>query len=135
VKVILLLSFWYEVDIIRISKQQQVIINLDAYQDQVFTGKVTKIYPKKDERNQTFKVEATFDTPPKTLYPGLSGEANIIIAKKENVLTIPKNYINNDNKVKTENGFVQVVIGLQNLEFVEILSGITKETYIYKLEQ
>jgi len=124
-----------EVDIIRISKQQQVIINLDAYQDQVFTGKVTKIYPKKDERNQTFKVEATFDTPPKTLYPGLSGEANIIIAKKENVLTIHKNYINNDNKVKTENGFVQVVIGLQNLEFVEILSGITKETYIYKLEQ
>lgn len=124
-----------EVDIIRISEQQQVIINLDAYQDQVFTGKVTKIYPKKDERNQTFKVEATFDNPPKKLYPGLSGEANIIIAKKENVLTIPKNYITNDHKVKTANGFVQVIIGLQNLEFVEILSGITKDTYLYKLEQ
>lgn len=124
-----------EVDIIRISVQQQVIINLDAYQDQVFKGKVTKIYPKKDERNQTFKVAATFDSPPKKLYPGLSGEANIIIAKKGNVLTIPKNYITNDHKVKTVNGFVQVTIGLQNLEFVEILSGITKDTYLFKLEQ
>ena len=124
-----------EVDIIRISVQQQVIVNLDAYQDQVFKGKVTKIYPKKDERNQTFKVEATFDSPPKKLYPGLSGEANIIIATKGNVLTIPKNYITNDNKVKTVNGFVQVTIGLQNLEFVEILSGITKDTYLFKLEQ
>jgi HlyD family secretion protein len=124
-----------EVDIIRISVQQQVIVNLDAYQDQVFKGKVTKIYPKKDERNQTFKVEATFDSPPKKLYPGLSGEANIIIATKGNVLTIPKNYITNDHKVKTVNGFVQVTIGLQNLEFVEILSGITKDTYLFKLEQ
>ena len=69
------------------------------------------------------------------MYPGLSGEANIIIAKKGNVLTIPKNYITNDHKVKTVNGFVQVTIGLQNLEFVEILSGITKDTYLFKLEQ
>ncbi|TBN04332.1 HlyD family efflux transporter periplasmic adaptor subunit [Hyunsoonleella flava] len=120
-----------EVDIVRIAKHQKVIIQLDAYNSAIFTGVVSKIYPKKDERNQTFKVEAVFDEAPKILYPGLSGEANIIIDKKENVLTIPKAYLIDDSQVKTEAGLVAITIGLQNLEFVEVLSGITKNTYIY----
>ncbi|MFD2724664.1 efflux RND transporter periplasmic adaptor subunit [Hyunsoonleella rubra] len=123
-----------EVDIVRISKQQDVIITLDAYNGNTFKGNVSKIYPKKDERNQTFKVEALFENPPKVLYPGLSGEANIIIAKKEKVLTIPKSYLIDDNKVKTDDGLVQVETGLQNLEYIEVVSGITKDTYLYNPE-
>ena len=121
-----------EVDIVRITENQKVIINLDAYRDKVFTGRVSKIYPKKDERNQTFTVEALFDKAPKKLYPGLSGEANIIIAKKDAILTIPKAYLIDDNKVKTDDGLINIQIGLQNMEYVEVLSGIKKDTYIYK---
>jgi multidrug efflux pump subunit AcrA (membrane-fusion protein) len=121
-----------EVDIVSIELNQEVVINLDAYDDIIFKGKVSKIYPKKDERNQTFKVEAVFTDQPKVLYPGLSGEANIIIAKKEQVLTIPKTYLIDNNKVKTDEGLIQVKTGLQNMDYVEILSGITKNTYIYK---
>ncbi|WP_299667857.1 HlyD family efflux transporter periplasmic adaptor subunit [uncultured Polaribacter sp.] len=124
-----------EVDIVQISKQLEVVINLDAYKGVVFTGKVSKIYPKKDERNQTFKVEAVFNAAPRKLYPGLSGEANIIIAKKKNALTIPKEYLIENNKVKTDNGLVTLNLGLQSLEYVEVLSGITKDTYIYKTEK
>jgi multidrug efflux pump subunit AcrA (membrane-fusion protein) len=124
-----------EVDIVQISKQMEVVLNLDAYKGVVFTGKVSKIYPKKDERNQTFKVEALFNKAPKVLYPGLSGEANIIIAKKKNALTISKEYLTENNTVKTNNGFVTVKLGLQNLEYVEVLSGVTKDTYIYKTEK
>ena len=123
-----------EVDIVRISKSQEVLINLDAYKNDVFTGKVSKIYPKKDERNQTFTVEAVFEQPPKVLYPGLSGEANIIIAKKNAVLTIPKACIIDEDKVKTDDGLVTITTGLQNMEYIEVLSGITKDTYIYKPE-
>jgi HlyD family secretion protein len=123
-----------EVDIVRISKNQEVLINLDAYKGSVFKGTISKIYPKKDERNQTFTVEAVFNNSPKVLYPGLSGEANIIIAKKEAVLTIPKSYIIDDNKVKTEDGLINIETGLQNMEYIEVLSGITKDTYIYKPE-
>ena len=93
---------------------------------------MSKIYPKKDERNQTFTVEAVFVSQPEILYPGLSGEANIIIAKKEKVLTIPKSYLLDDNKVKTDEGYVTVKTGLQNMDYIEILSGISKDTYIYK---
>ncbi|WAC02785.1 HlyD family efflux transporter periplasmic adaptor subunit [Lacinutrix neustonica] len=121
-----------EVDIVKISKDQKVIITLDAYNGDIFTGRISKIYPKKDERNQTFKLEALFDVSPEIVYPGLSGEANIIISKKENVLTIPKSYVIHSDKVKTENGLVTITKGLENLEYVEILSGITEATYIYK---
>ena len=107
---------------------------MDAYKDVVFKAKVSKIYPKKDERNQTFLVEALFNKPPEILYPGLSGEANIVISKKANVLTIPIAYLTSDNKVKTDDGLVFVKTGLQNMDYVEILSGISKETYIYKPE-
>jgi len=123
-----------EVDIVKINKNQKVIISLDAYSGHVFTGKVSKIYPLKDTRNQTFKVEALFDEAPKKLYPGLSGEANIIINKKDSVLTIPKEYLSDSNQVKTNDGFVEITIGLQNMEFIEVLSGITKNTTIYKPE-
>ena len=123
-----------EVDIVKITKKQKVIISLDAYNGEVFTGKVSKIYPKKDERNQTFTVEAIFDEAPKTLYPGLSGEANIVISNKENALTIPKEYLIDDNKVKTDDGIVTITTGLQNMEFIEVISGITENTNIHKPE-
>ncbi len=123
-----------EVDIVNIIEKQRIIISLDAYHGKMFTAKVAKIYPKKDERNQTFTVEAIFDKAPEKLYPGLSGEANIIIAKKVNTLTIPKEYLIGNNKVKTEKGIINITTGLQNLESVEILTGITKDTFIYKPE-
>ena len=123
-----------EVDIVRISKGQEAIISLDAYKGKVFNGYVSKIYPQKDERNQTFKVEAIFKERPKLLYPGLSGEANIIIARKKDVLTIPKAYLIDENKVKTENGLISILTGLQNMEYIEVLSGISKDTPIYKPE-
>ena len=124
-----------EVDIVRIAVDQDVLVHLDAYNGEIFKGKVSKIYPKKDERNQTFTVEAVFVDQPKVLYPGLSGEANIIIAKKEKVLTIPKSYLQKENKVKTDQGLMTVETGLQNMDYIEILSGITKDTYIYKVEK
>jgi len=123
-----------EVDIVKIMKGQDVLVTLDAYNSMVFTGKVSKILPKKDERNQTFKIEALFDNPPQVLYPGLSGEANIIIANKNDVLTIPKEYLIDDNKVKTDEGIVTITIGLQNMEYAEVLTGLTENTYIYKPE-
>ncbi len=121
-----------EVDIIKIKQGQDVILTLDAYENRGFEAKVFKIYHEKNERKQPFLVEAMFNDPPGTLYPGLSGEANIIIETKKDVLTIPKDYLANDNQVKTETGNVTVNTGIENLEFVEILSGITKDTEIYK---
>ncbi len=121
-----------EVDIIRINIGDTVIIALDAYPKQVFKSIVTKIFPKKEEATQTFKVESSFlDTPPK-LYNGLSGEANIIIATRKNALTIPSEYLLSENKVLTEEGEKEVKIGVKNMDFVEIIDGIDATTTLLK---
>ncbi|MDO1511579.1 efflux RND transporter periplasmic adaptor subunit [Maribacter confluentis] len=124
-----------EVDIIKIQLNQQVLIVLEAYPNEIYTARVSKIYPQKEERLQTFKIEALFNEPPKLLYPGLAGEANIVIAQKKDVLTIPRDYLMDGNKVMTPKGDIDVEVGLQNLEQVEILSGITETTLIIKPTQ
>jgi multidrug efflux pump subunit AcrA (membrane-fusion protein) len=121
-----------EVDIVKVSVGQNIIVSLDAYYGEVFEATVSKILPKKDERNQTFTVEGSFDQVPNKLYPGLAGEANIVISMKQDVLTIPRSYLVDGNAVRTEDGLVAIETGLQNLEFVEVLSGINKETPILK---
>jgi hypothetical protein len=93
-----------------------------------------KIYPRKDDRSQSFKVEALFNDPPDILYPGLSGEGNIVIADKREALVIPKSFLINGSKVLTDKGETQVSIGLQNMVMVEILDGINENTAIYKPE-
>ena len=123
-----------EVDIVKIKIGNLTLITLDAYQNQVFEAEVSKIYPRKDERSQTFKVEALFKDPPEVLYPGLAGEGNIIIGTKENALTIPREYLVDKNKVRTEEGSIELQLGLQNMEYVEVLSGLDKDTYILKPE-
>lgn len=124
-----------EVDIVKLKVGQKTLVTLDAYPSIVFTAQVAKIYPRKDERSQTFTVEAVFNDPPKTLYPGLAGEGNVIVAEKENVLTIPKTYVIEGNKVRTVNGVVEVSLGLQNLAMVEVLGGIDEHTELLKPEE
>ncbi|MCK0162147.1 efflux RND transporter periplasmic adaptor subunit [Allomuricauda sp. F6463D] len=124
-----------EVDIVKLKKGQQVFLTLDSYGSNVFEATLNKIYPRKDERSQTFKVEALFKKPPNTLYPGLSGEGNIVISQKEETLTIPKDYLFDASKVITEDGEIEVSVGLQNLDRVEILDGLDEGTAIYKPEQ
>ncbi|NNC94236.1 MAG: HlyD family efflux transporter periplasmic adaptor subunit [Chitinophagales bacterium] len=121
-----------EVDVTRIHLRQKAMIALDAYEGVVFEAKVSKIYPQKNSLSQTFKVEAEFVEGPEILYAGLSGEANIIISEKEDVITIPLEYLLEGDKVKTDDGNIDVVCGMRNLEHVEIVSGLDTETEIIK---
>lgn len=121
-----------EVDIVKIRKGQKVLITLDAYNSMVFEALVDKIYPKKDERSQTFTIEALFQDTPEILYPGLAGEANIVIAEKSEALVIPKDYLINGNQLQTDDGLITVNIGLQSLDEVEIIDGLEPDIFILK---
>ena len=124
-----------EMDIVKVAVGQKTLITLDAYGSQVFEATIKKIYPAKDERTQTFKIEAVFSNNPPKLFPGLAGEANIVIAEKQDALLIPRDYLMDDNRVLTEDGPVTVVTGLQDLNNIEIISGIDENETIYKPEQ
>lgn len=123
-----------EVDITKIELNQVILITLDAYKKEVFEAKISKIYPTKNERTQTFKIEGYFTKQPSKLFPGLTGEANIVVSTKKNILTIPNEYLNENNQVKTREGLVDVVKGISNMERVEIISGLDSSSVIYKIE-
>lgn len=124
-----------EVDIAKIALGQTVLVTLDAYKNKVFEAKVVKIYPQKNERSQTFKIEADFIKAPSKLYPGLSGEGNIIVSTKKNALVVPKIYLTKDKTIKTDVGVVKVETGLESLDKIEIISGIDTNTIIYLPEE
>jgi len=120
-----------EVDIARIDLNQRVAVTLDAYPKEVFEATISHISPIKDQATQTFKAEGRFVNAPARLYAGLSGEANIILAERENVLVIPRQYLNGQNQVKTDEGLIEVETGLVNLDRIEVLRGIDENTALY----
>ena len=122
-----------EHDIVRITEKQEVIITMDSYKDQVFEGTVTKIYPSMNENSQSFTVEATFNDPPAVLYPFLTVEANIIIHRKTDAITIPRSFLINDEYVITEDKQKRkITTGLKDYEKVEVLSGLVPDEFILK---
>lgn len=123
-----------EVDIARVELGQSVIVVLDAYRKQPYEASVIRILPHKDDRSQTFTVEAEFSQPPERLYDGLSGEANIVISRRENTMTLPTEFIGPDNRVLTEDGERRVVTGISDLRYTEIISGIDTNTIVYQTE-
>lgn len=122
-----------EYDIGKIRTGQKVFVSMDSYQGQAFDAIVSSIQPIMDDRSRSFKVEATFTSRPPHLYPNLTVEANILISTKENALTIPRNYLNDEGYVLLENGEKRkVVTGLKDYQRVEIISGLNKDDVIEK---
>lgn len=123
-----------EVDIIRVKKGQEIVVSLEAFPDQVFTAKVTRISPKMDERTQTFEVEGQFTDTKEPMFMGLTGEANIIVDHKKGVMVIPGEYLLEGNYVETDEGRVKVQTGIRSLSHVEIISGLKVGSVIFKPE-
>ena len=110
-----------------------MLITMDSYRNQVYDAVVTKIIPYMDERSRAFTVEAEFISKPPALYPNLSIEANIITRLRENTLTIPAEYLVKDSFVlQNEHDTIAVKIGLRDHRKVEILSGISEQSVLYK---
>lgn len=122
-----------EYDVAKVKLGQKVLLTMDSYKGEVFEATVSKINPMMNERSKSFTIEAEFIKQPSVLYPNLTAEANIIINRKENALTIPRNYLINDSQVLIGKDKRQkVVIGLKDYQKVEIIKGITADEYIYK---
>jgi multidrug efflux pump subunit AcrA (membrane-fusion protein) len=122
-----------EYDINSVKIGQKIALSMDSYKGQVFQCLVSKINPIMNERTKSFTIEARFMDPPKTLYPNLTCEANIIIQQKTKSITIPRAYLLEGNYVYLEKDKkTKVITGLKDYQKVEILEGITTNDYIYK---
>jgi multidrug efflux pump subunit AcrA (membrane-fusion protein) len=123
-----------EVDVALIELSDTAIVVLDAYPEEIFKATVVSILPKKDVQNLTYTIRAQFVEAPKLLY-GLSGEANIIVGQRAKALTLPPEYLFTENSVMTPDGEVPIKVGMKNMQFVEVLSGIDSSTIVIKAEE
>lgn len=122
-----------EYDIVKIKLGQKVLVSMDSYKGRIFEATISKIDPLMDSHSKSFTVEAEFVSQPPVLYPNLTVEANIIIATKENALTIPRNYLVNDSLVLiAKDKMKPVTTGLKDYQKVEIIKGLTANDIIYK---
>lgn len=122
-----------EYDIAKISLGQTAVVSMDSYRGKVFEASITKIDPIMNERTRSVTIELTFNTQPPVLLPNLTAEANILISQKENALTIPRNYLADENHVLLENGEKRkITTGLRDYQRVEVLSGLGPDDVIKK---
>lgn len=116
-------------DIDKLKLGQEVVVKMDVSGSKVYKAKVTKIYPNMNQNDQSFKVEAEFTDGSDLNVVHVSVEANIIIARKQTALVLPKNVIDANDEVEIKsigmNKKVKIKRGLQNLEMVEVIEGVS----------
>ena len=124
-----------ETDIGKIAVGDKVLMTLDAFPNETFTGSVFYIAPAQTNTQGvvSYQVKVSFDKSDPRLKSGLTANIDIQTAQKENVLILPQYAIlQNDAGTFVEtlvNGTVTqhpITLGIQDQKGnVEILSGVT----------
>ncbi len=124
-----------EQDLHKIKIDQNVVVSLELMKEKVFHAQIVKIYPSLNSEQQSVRVDAQFtDSPLPDLVANASVEANIILNEKENALVIPKMLLVGEDSVNIQEGEkkkkIKIQKGIENLDFVEVLSGINEKTIL-----
>lgn len=70
----------------KLKKGMPVYITLDAYGDEVFKGKIARIYPTINQATHTFQIEITIPNNNERVRPGMFARVTIPYGKKNNVV-------------------------------------------------
>lgn len=126
-----------ETDIALVSRGQRVVYTVDALKSERFEGVITHINPRVSAADKTAKVSASISKSAKLRFlPGMSLEANIIVAEKKEALTIPRDYLKPGPTVRVQRSAgietVAVQTGIEDLRRVEILRGLSTGDVVVK---
>lgn len=125
----------YEEDVVSITLNDQVDIDLIPFPDRLFRGKVLLVDPAEKIIDGViyYRVTIVFeDEVPSTLKSGMTADINIKTGMSNNVLIVPEEAINKDNgkdTVRVKNGrrieTRDIALGLEGSDgMVEVLSGL-----------
>jgi RND family efflux transporter MFP subunit len=111
--------------------QEALITNYTIVEDTLI-GKVSELSPMISAETRTFSGKLLIDNPDLKLRPGMFVKSDIITAKKDSVIVIPKNIILTGNRGKyvfvvERNSAAddrQIVTGIENKDYVEVLEGL-----------
>ena len=86
--------------------------------------------------DQTFRVDAEFESEYTGNYNGVFAEANILIAEKKDALVIPSSLISGgDSVIVKENRNekkIKIIKGIENFDYVEVVQGLDKNSELVK---
>lgn len=118
----------------RLKLGQTAHIRLNSLPDQVFEAKLAHIATQADESTGTIEAAFHVPNPDKLLVPGMKAEFSIVVSTREDILSIPRAAVQGDAAERfvyikdydLKNAFVktQIVMGAQNDQSVEIVSGL-----------
>lgn len=121
-------------DVISVQAGQAASITFDARPGETFTGKVSRVVPKKTSTSGAvnYTVFVSIDKAPTGLLPGMTADADVIVAERKNVLTLPRRSIRATANATINLSVVQngqttsrsVKLGLVGDQNVEIISGV-----------
>jgi membrane fusion protein (multidrug efflux system) len=72
---------------------QPVIVKIDAFKDQTFTGEISAINPKVDTGSRNVQVRATLKNPDHNLVPGMYATVDIATGSPHHYITLPQTAI------------------------------------------
>ena len=117
-------------DIVRIAKGQPALLTVSAFPDETFRGQVSVVNLAADTMSRKFRVEVQVNNPKLVLRPNTFGEVIVEVDVQENVVVIPQIALVDNKYVFVVDGNKarrrDVVLGIQNAEMIEIVSGIVE---------
>lgn len=126
----------------RLKENTEAEVKVDAYPDEVFFGKITRIAPLVDLATRTSEVEIKIPNKEYRLKPGMFTRVKLTLEKKENAIIVPIKAVLSENNCKyvfivcpvrkeTSNGVngsiahkKKVKTGIYQKDFVEIIEGL-----------
>lgn len=135
-----------ETDILSLKEGQEAEIEVSSVSEDTFTGTVTEISKVADTSTGVtqYSAEVTLDRE-EGMLSGMTANINVRIEGTENALIIPVDalhqnsasyyvYTAYNNEAHRYEGRVEVTIGMQNDDFVEITSGLKEGDTVYYTE-
>ena len=129
----------HESQIDKLASRMKAKIRVDAFANDVLNGTVLDVAPLPDSTNffssdiKVYTTKVRIDDPLSGLKPGMTAQVEILVDRKENVLTIPVlavlQYHGKDHVTKkVDDRFVQtdVELGVSNEKYVEVLKGLNE---------
>ncbi len=120
-----------ERELSNIKKGQKILLQVDAFSDQVISGNIERIRPLIDSDTGTFKVVAKLDNSKNILHAGMFGKVEVVFeVHTDSLLLEQQALVTQDNRshvfVVRENKAIQtpIEIGFKHNGVVEITSGL-----------
>jgi len=112
----------------------EVTVQVDAYMDSRFRGRIRRIFPAADPTTRLIPVEVELIDKNSRLFPGLFARVEFQTQQKPNVLVVPVNAVmtspQGERYVYTVNDdtayYRKVVVGMRTEEYFEVLEGLSE---------